>query len=88
MSLLRTAGLPELVATSLAEYEEVATGLAANRIRLGTLRERLAQRNTALFNTEQYTKNLDAAYVAIYERYRSSLPPEHINEQLAGTPRC
>jgi hypothetical protein len=30
-----------------------------------------------------YTRNIEAAYEAIYERFQSGLPPAHLNEHLA-----
>ena len=82
-SLLRTVGLPELIAGTPSQYEEKAVELAADPARLGELRRKLAQRKTPLFDTKHYTKNLEALYEAIYERYRSGAPPAHINEHLA-----
>jgi protein O-GlcNAc transferase len=82
-SLLRTAGLPELIAASPSEYEERAVGLAAAPRLLGELRERLARTGGRLFDTGRYTRNLEALYEAIYERHRSGSPPAHINEYLA-----
>jgi protein O-GlcNAc transferase len=82
-SLVRTAGLPELIAGSPSQYEEKAVELAADPAQLGELRRKLAQRETPLFDTKHYTKNLEAVYEAIYERYRSGAPPAHINEHLA-----
>jgi predicted O-linked N-acetylglucosamine transferase (SPINDLY family) len=82
-SLLRTAGLPELIARSPSEYEEKAIDLAANPARLTQLRHTLNARDTSLFDTERYTRNLEAAYAAIHERYRSGSGPAHVNEHLA-----
>jgi predicted O-linked N-acetylglucosamine transferase (SPINDLY family) len=82
-SLLRTAGLPELIARSPSEYEEKAIDLAAYPARLTQLRDKLKGRDTSLFDTERYTRNLEAAYAAIHERYRSGRGPAHVNEQLA-----
>jgi len=82
-SLLRTAGLPELIAHSPSEYEERAIDLAASPVRLAQLRHTLRQRDTLLFDTERYTRNLEAAYAAILERSRSGRGPAHINEHLA-----
>jgi hypothetical protein len=31
-----------------------------------------------LFNTQAYTRHLEAAYSAMIERYQAGLPPEHI----------
>jgi protein O-GlcNAc transferase len=82
-SLLRTVGLPELIASSPSQYEEKAVELAADPARLGEFRRKLAERNTPLFDTKRYTSHLESVYEAIYERHRSGAPPAHINEHLA-----
>jgi predicted O-linked N-acetylglucosamine transferase (SPINDLY family) len=84
-SLLRTIGLPQLITTSISQYEDVATELASDRGRLSGIRQQLARSRltTALFDTERYTKNLEAAYQMIYERYRLGGAPQHVNETLA-----
>jgi predicted O-linked N-acetylglucosamine transferase (SPINDLY family) len=82
-SLVSTVGLPELIAGSPSQYEEKALELAADPVRLGQLRSKLARRDTTLFDTEQYTRNLEAVYEMIHERYHSGSPPAHINEHLA-----
>ncbi len=81
-SLLHTADLPELIAGSPAEYEEKALELAADAARLGQLRRKLAA-HKPLFDTAQYTRNLEAVYQAIHERHHRGLPPDHINGHLA-----
>jgi protein O-GlcNAc transferase len=82
-SLVRTVGLPELIAASPSQYEETAVELAADPVRLGQLRRRLALRDTSLFDTEHYTRKLEAAYETIYARHHSGSSPAHINEHLA-----
>jgi Glycosyl transferase family 41 len=82
-SLVRTVGLPELIAGSPSQYEEIAVELAADPARLGQLRRKLAMRDTSLFDTEHYTRKLEAAYETIYERHHSGSPPAHINGHLA-----
>jgi predicted O-linked N-acetylglucosamine transferase (SPINDLY family) len=82
-SLLRTVGMPELVADSALQYEEKAVELAAHPVRLGLLRRKLALRDTPLFDTERYTRNLEAVYQAMYERHHSGSPPADINDHLA-----
>jgi predicted O-linked N-acetylglucosamine transferase (SPINDLY family) len=79
-SLLRTTGVPQLIAGSIPQYEDVATALAADPGRLSGIRQQLAQNRstTALFDTARYTKNLEAAFRQIYDRYRAELPPTHI----------
>jgi predicted O-linked N-acetylglucosamine transferase (SPINDLY family) len=82
-SLVCTVGLPELIAGSPSQYEETAVELAANPARLGELRRKLALRGTPLFDTEHYTRNLEAVYEKVYERHHSGSPPDHVNEHLA-----
>jgi hypothetical protein len=31
-----------------------------------------------LFDTKRFTRNIEAAYMAMYERYQEGLVPEHI----------
>jgi predicted O-linked N-acetylglucosamine transferase (SPINDLY family) len=84
-SLLRTVGLAPLITESSAQYEDSAVELATEPARLAELRALLARsRSTAaLFDTERYTRNLEAAFQQIYDRYHSDAPPCHINEHLA-----
>ena len=82
-SLMHTVGLPELIAGSPSHYEETAVELAADPARLGQLRRKLASRDAPLFDTERYTRDLEAVYRAIYERHHAGSPPAHINEHLA-----
>jgi predicted O-linked N-acetylglucosamine transferase (SPINDLY family) len=79
-SLLHSIGLPELVTTTLEDYERIAVDMALNRERSVSLSERLARnRSTApLFNTELFTRHLEKAYEAMFDRYRETLSPDHI----------
>jgi predicted O-linked N-acetylglucosamine transferase (SPINDLY family) len=82
-SLLRTVGLPELVAASPLDYEEKAVELAADPMQIGLLRSKLARRDTPLFDTEHYTRKLEAVYQTMHERHHSGSPPADINDHLA-----
>lgn len=77
-SLLKAAGVPELVTTSLSEYEQRALFLARNPAALAAIRQKLASnRNTAaLFDTAGFTRDLEAAYRMMWERQQAGLPPE------------
>jgi predicted O-linked N-acetylglucosamine transferase (SPINDLY family) len=79
-SLLKAANLPELVTNSVGDYEELAKALAASPQRLGELRNRLQRnpRDLPLFDTPRFAKHLEAAYVAMADRWRRGLPPDHI----------
>jgi predicted O-linked N-acetylglucosamine transferase (SPINDLY family) len=79
-SLLQAIGLPELITSTAEQYEDLAVQLAANPQRLAQIRQKLAQSHTVapLFDTALFTKNLECAYMRIYERFHANLPPEHI----------
>jgi protein O-GlcNAc transferase len=79
-SLLSAIGLPEMITTSLEAYERAAIDLAQNPNKLDRLKSRLAENRltTPLFNTELLTKHIEAAYTAMYERYRAGLSFDHI----------
>lgn len=80
-SLLHSVGLPELVTDSLEAYAAMALSLAQNPTRLKAMRAHLqANRMTApLFDTPLFTKNLEAAYEAIWQRFQLGLEPDHID---------
>ncbi len=63
-SLLTAVGLPELITSSLEEYEATALALATDAARLAGLREKLAgNRDTApLFDTDRFARALEDAY--------------------------
>jgi predicted O-linked N-acetylglucosamine transferase (SPINDLY family) len=77
-SLLRAAGLPELIAGSLAEYEELALKLAQDRELLASFKARLARNRDAcaLFNSERFARHIEAAYAAMWERAQRGEAPE------------
>ncbi|MFO1395979.1 MAG: tetratricopeptide repeat protein [Burkholderiales bacterium] len=76
-SLVRAAGLPELVVETMADYEALALALARDPARLATLRRRLHdQRMTcALFDSERYTRHLESAYETMVARSRAGEAP-------------
>ena len=76
-SLLNAAGIPELIVDSLEAYEALALELAHDRDRLRRIRDKLArQRVTApLFDTVEYTRNLEAAYLGMWERHQRGNAP-------------
>jgi protein O-GlcNAc transferase len=76
-SAVTAAGVPELIAPSLAAYEQFALDLALTPARLRDLRERL-ERNRAtepLFDMATYVRNLETAYARMWERWRAGEPP-------------
>jgi predicted O-linked N-acetylglucosamine transferase (SPINDLY family) len=79
-SLLNAVGLSELVTSTQGEYEALAVELAMNPKKLADIKLKLANnRMTApLFNTPFFTKNIEAAYIKMIERYQADLQPDHI----------
>jgi protein O-GlcNAc transferase len=80
-SLLTAVGLPEMIARTPEEYEARAIHLATHPVQMTAVREKLAGNlpTCALFDTERFTRNIEAAYVAMYERSQNGLPPDHID---------
>jgi predicted O-linked N-acetylglucosamine transferase (SPINDLY family) len=76
-SLLRAVGLPELIVSSLEDYEALALKLAREPESLDRLRSKLeACRETApLFDTVRYTRHLEAAFTVMHERLGQGKPP-------------
>ena len=79
-SLLNALGLTELIAHSGDEYERTAIELATNPARLAAIRDKLARNraSTALFNTQAFTRDIEAVYTAMHARFQAGLPPDHI----------
>jgi protein O-GlcNAc transferase len=71
-SLLNAAGLKEMVTRSLDEYEALALKLADDSSALAAVRQRLASQGAtcALFDTGRVTRQIEAAYVMMWERYQ------------------
>lgn len=66
-SLLRSAGLPELITSSLPAYQALALELATAPDRLQSIRARLAanQASQPLFDTTKFCRSLEAVYLDI-----------------------
>ena len=79
-SLLKAIELPELITSTPQAYEALAIEIAKNPAKLAALKQKLASNRltTPLFDTPQFTKDLERSYVQIYQRYQAGLPPEHI----------
>ena len=79
-SLLNAIGLPELITNTQEEYEALAIELATNPQKLADIKLKLANNRltTPLFDTPLFTKNLESAYIKMYERYHAGLEPDHI----------
>lgn len=79
-SLLHATGLPETITRSLEEYEQLAVRLAKNPEELAAIKAKLAKnRDTCpLFDTLQYTRDLETAYTHMRELSRKGRSPQNI----------
>jgi predicted O-linked N-acetylglucosamine transferase (SPINDLY family) len=79
-SALNAIDLPELITTTQEQYEALAVELATKTGMLDQIKQKLERNRfvTPLFNTALFTKNIEAAYTQMYERYHADLSPEHI----------
>jgi len=77
---LNAIGLTELITSTPQAYEALAIELASNPEKLAAIKRKLATNrlSTPLFDTQLYTRHIEAAYTAMYERYQADLPPDHI----------
>jgi predicted O-linked N-acetylglucosamine transferase (SPINDLY family) len=85
-SALRAVGLPELVTGNLAEYESLALELTGDPPRLAALRSRLAEQRlqAPLFDTTRYTRQLEDAFIQLYDRAAAGLGPAGFASESPG----
>jgi len=79
-SLLHAIGMPELITNSEEEYEALAIALATDPPRLKAIKQKLKKNclSSPLFDSHLFTKNIEKAYIKMYERNQQNLPPDHI----------
>jgi predicted O-linked N-acetylglucosamine transferase (SPINDLY family) len=76
-SLLKAVGLPELITTSLADYEDLALRLARDPSLLAATKAKLARNRLSypLFDTKRFTRHMEAAYATMVDTYRRGESP-------------
>ncbi|HEY1475980.1 MAG TPA: tetratricopeptide repeat protein [Pseudolabrys sp.] len=79
-SLLGAIHLPELITTTPDAYERRAIELATQPEQLGALKRKLGKNRltTPLFDTQRFTRQIEAAFTAIHRRHQAGLAPDHI----------
>ncbi len=79
-SLLRAAGLPELVTESLAEYEALAIRLGRNPAEIAEFKRKIAEKRKTepLFDGPLFVLGLEAAYREMWRTWRAGEKPETI----------
>jgi predicted O-linked N-acetylglucosamine transferase (SPINDLY family) len=76
-SLLKAAGLPELITESLEDYGALALRLGRDSAALTRLKEKLelARLSCPLFDTARVTRHLEAAYAEMWRRQKQGEAP-------------
>lgn len=79
-SLLSTLGVNELITTSPEDYENKAVEFAVYPKKLSLLVNKIKNNkfNTFLFDGKKFAKNLEKAFLAIHDRHKAGLTPDHI----------
>jgi predicted O-linked N-acetylglucosamine transferase (SPINDLY family) len=74
-SLLKAVNLSEMITTTQEQYERLAIELATNPEKLKIIKNKLANNlpTAPLYDTPLFTKNLEAAYQVMYEKYQNDL---------------
>jgi predicted O-linked N-acetylglucosamine transferase (SPINDLY family) len=87
-SVLNAVGLAELAFASVADYRCAIQVLALEPALLAGYRQHLVtQRQTLpLFDAPRYTRELEALFVRMVQRWRAGLPADHLTDAQQGEP--
>lgn len=79
-SILHAAGLPELVTSTLEEYEAAALRVASDPAGLAMLRERIATNRMTepLFDTPRFTRAIEAAFEWMMQQAHERVSPVRV----------
>jgi predicted O-linked N-acetylglucosamine transferase (SPINDLY family) len=87
-SLLKAAGLPELVTRNLQDYEALALRLATEPSLLHRFRERLRRNRpvSPLFDSDRYRRHIEAAYVTMWQIWQRGESPRSFAVECEARP--
>lgn len=79
-SLLHSLEIPELITHSSEEYEHIAIELARDPSRLQAIKKKVSAHklNARLFDTNFFTRSIEAVYLEMAKRYTLKLSSDHI----------
>jgi predicted O-linked N-acetylglucosamine transferase (SPINDLY family) len=88
-SLLNAVGLPELVTTSLEQYEALALQLARDTSLLQSVRAKLAQNRLSypLFDTPRFCRHIEAAYLTAWQIWQRGESPRSFRVEAQSSRR-
>jgi predicted O-linked N-acetylglucosamine transferase (SPINDLY family) len=87
-SLLHAVGMPEMISDSFEDYEAMALKFARHPVELAAMRARLSANRdkSALFDTARFTRNLELAYDAMWQRWQRGEAPRDFSVQQDSNP--
>jgi predicted O-linked N-acetylglucosamine transferase (SPINDLY family) len=87
-SVLKAIGLDELVTHTPAQYEALALRLAADPVYLAAIKNKLARNRSdcMLFDTVRMTRQFEAAYTMMWQRYQNGWTRSASLEAKRGDP--
>ena len=79
-SLLTSINMGELITYSEKQYEDLAVSLSNDNTKILEIKQRLMKdkSNATLFNSQLYTKNIELAYLEIWNNFKKSLKPTNV----------
>jgi predicted O-linked N-acetylglucosamine transferase (SPINDLY family) len=79
-SLLNAVNLPQLITNSREEYIKKAIELGNDTDRLLEIKQTLAKelKKCPLFNSVQFTKNIETAFLTVYETHQNREELKHV----------
>ena len=79
-SLLTALGIPELITSSTEEFESLAIELGLRPELMYSVKEKLTNNldKYPLFDTIKFTRSIESAFSAMFERLQNQLHPDHI----------
>ena len=79
-SILSAMNMNELITESLSEYESVILDIANNPLKYEKIKNKLRLNclKNNLFDTREYTKDIESIYSKMYSRYVHDSDPDHI----------
>ena len=83
-SLLRSAGLDELVLDSAQDYVDAACALGSDRAARDALRARLAQGIGTLYDAARLARELEALYLRMWALVEAGQPPQALAAETAA----
>lgn len=81
-SQLTCLGVPELIATTRHQYQDIAVKLGVDHDYLKTIRNRVweARISSPLFDCKCYATNLERLFYAMWDKYMTGEEPDHLTD--------